>query len=158
MKQKYTLTIADMQINVVTDAPESSIEHIVGILDRKVRDILLKSKRCSRNEAALLCALDFCADKIQLKDELDELAGELEGVREELQASAQSVLQMISFGIARITGSLAGGLICFIQFPAPMGMFPVHWYDGDKGKPHKYLFYGLYLAQLVVFGLLAKMI
>lgn len=87
MKQKYTLTIADMQINVVTDAPESSIEHIVGILDRKVRDILLKSKRCSRNEAALLCALDFCADKIQLKDELDELAGELEGVREELQAA-----------------------------------------------------------------------
>lgn len=32
-------------------------------------------------------------------------------VREELQASAQSVLQMISFGVARIVGSLAGGLI-----------------------------------------------
>ena len=32
-------------------------------------------------------------------------------VDRELQASAQSVLQMISFGIARIVGSLAGGLI-----------------------------------------------
>lgn len=32
-------------------------------------------------------------------------------VDEQLQASAQSVLQMISFGVARIVGSLGGGLI-----------------------------------------------
>ena len=36
-----------------------------------------------------------------------------------------------------------------------MGMFAVHWYDGDKSKPHKYLFHILYLAQLVVFAVIA---
>ena len=87
MKQKYTLTIADMQINVVTEAPKEAIDRIVGILDRKVRDILLKSKRCSRNEAALLCALDFCADKMQIKESLDELEGEVEALRADLQAA-----------------------------------------------------------------------
>lgn len=89
MKQKYTLTIADMQINVVTEAPKESIDRIVGILDRKVRDILLKSKRCSRNEAALLCALDFCADKMQIKESLDELESEAEGLRADLQAAIE---------------------------------------------------------------------
>ena len=72
MKQKYTLSIADMEINVITDEPQESVERIVGILDRKMRDISLKSKRCSKNEAALLCALDFCADKMITKEQLDE--------------------------------------------------------------------------------------
>lgn len=87
MKQKYTLTIADMDINVITEEPESSIEHIVGILDRKVREILLKSKRCSKNEAALLCALDFCADKVKLKEDLEEAESDLERANEELKSA-----------------------------------------------------------------------
>ena len=73
MKQKYTLSIADMEINVITDEPQESVEYIVGILDRKMREIALKSKRCSRNEAALLCALDFCADKVKAKEQIEEL-------------------------------------------------------------------------------------
>ena len=51
-----------------------------------------------------------------------------------------------------------GALICLLQFPAPMGMFAVHWYDGSKGKPHKYLFYSLYLGQLVVFAILSALL
>ena len=44
-------------------------------------------------------------------------------VSRELQASAQSVLQMISFGIARIVGSLAGGLIADASgIPSVYGM------------------------------------
>ena len=73
MKQKYTLSIADMEINVITDEPQESVEYIVGILDRKMREIALKSKKCTKNEAALLCALDLCADKIRLKQELEEV-------------------------------------------------------------------------------------
>ena len=53
MKQKYTLLIADMEINVVTDEPQESVEYIVGILDRKIREIILKNwkpegNRCRR--------------------------------------------------------------------------------------------------------------
>jgi cell division protein ZapA (FtsZ GTPase activity inhibitor) len=85
MKQKYTLTIADMEVNVVTDESEEAVEYIVGMLDRKMREILLKSRRCTKNEAALLCALDFCADKVKTKELLDELESDLDAAESELK-------------------------------------------------------------------------
>ena len=85
MKQKYTLSIADMEINVVTDEPQESVERILGILDRKIRDISLKSRRCSKNEAALLCALDFCADKMATKAQLDEAEEKLEDLNDKYE-------------------------------------------------------------------------
>ena len=73
MKQKYSLMIADIQLSVVTDAPHEEVEKIVGILDRRMREINLKSRRCSKNEAALLCALDFCAERLSLQEKNAEL-------------------------------------------------------------------------------------
>ncbi len=97
MKQKYTLSIADMEINVVTDQSPESVERIVGILDRKMREIALKSKRCTKGEAAVLCALDFCADKIKLKeereaidDEIEELNTKIEHLEEKLELVAKN--------------------------------------------------------------------
>ena len=58
MKQKYTITIAAVQMNIITDEAPEAVETVVGILDRKMREISLKSgNRCPKNEAALLCAL-----------------------------------------------------------------------------------------------------
>ena len=77
MKKKYALVISDVEMNVVTDAPWESVEKIVGILDRKMRDINLKSYRCTKNQAALLCALEYCSEKLELQErnaELEELA------------------------------------------------------------------------------------
>ena len=94
MKQKYTLLIADMEINVVTDQPQESVEYIVGILDRKIREIILKSKRCSKNEAALLCALDFCAEKIQIKERTEELENLLGDTRDDM-AQMEEKIEML---------------------------------------------------------------
>ena len=85
MKQKYTLTIADMEVNVITDENEDTVNYIVGMLDRKMREIILKSRRCSKNEAALLCALDFCADKVKTKEMLEELESDLDAAESELK-------------------------------------------------------------------------
>ena len=73
MKKKYTLVIADVEMNVVTEASWESVEKIVGILDRKMRDINLKSYRCTKNQAALLCALEYCSEKLELQERNDEL-------------------------------------------------------------------------------------
>ena len=85
MKQKYTLSIAEMEINVITDEPQESVEYIVGILDRKMREIALKSKKCTKNEAAILCALDLCADKVKLKKELEEVSEALDERNEKFE-------------------------------------------------------------------------
>ena len=66
MKQKYTLNIADLQISVISDAPADEVEKVGMILDRKMREIYLKS-RCPKTEAALLCALSLASCKATLK-------------------------------------------------------------------------------------------
>lgn len=87
MKQKYTLNIADIQLNVVSDAAPEEVERIAGILDRKMREIYLHSRSCTKNEAALLCALEFCADRLGSQDRLTEL--------EELTGKYDEVLKLL---------------------------------------------------------------
>jgi hypothetical protein len=72
MKQKYTLSIADLQISIISDAPAEEVEKVGMILDRKMREIYLKS-RCPKTEAALLCAMDFAADRMSLQAQISEL-------------------------------------------------------------------------------------
>lgn len=73
MKQKYTITIGDVQMNVISEESPESVEKVVGHVDRKIREINLKSSRCSKHEAALLCALDYCTEKLSLQGKLNEL-------------------------------------------------------------------------------------
>lgn len=72
-KKKYSLVIADMQLNVIADADPEEVDMLVGILDRKMREITLKSRSCSKNEAALLCALDFCAERLAMSEQMTQL-------------------------------------------------------------------------------------
>ena len=72
-KKRYSLSIADMQINIISDAAPEEIDQLVGILDRKMREINLKSRACSKNEAALLCALEFCAGNLSMTDRISVL-------------------------------------------------------------------------------------
>lgn len=103
MKKKYTLVIADVEMNVLTDAPWESVEKIVGILDRKMRDINLKSHRCTKNQAALLCALEYCSEKLALQErnaELEELA---EQDAATIEAGEQKIAELQA-EIARLQG------------------------------------------------------
>lgn len=102
-KKKYTLVISDVEMNVLTDAPWESVEKIVGILDRKMRDIHLKSYRCTKNQAALLCALEYCAEKLTLQ----ERNAELEEIAEQDAATIEQKEQKIAeleAEIARLQG------------------------------------------------------
>ena len=68
MKQKYKIIVADMELNIVSDASPDEVENIAGILDRRMRDINLKSPRCTKNEAAILCALSYCSERIAMQE------------------------------------------------------------------------------------------
>ncbi len=97
MKQKVTLHIADFQISVLTDASMDEVEHISGVLDRKMREIYLKS-RCPKTEAALLCALDFAAERAtqqaeiaELTDRCEKYALVLDNLKERTEAQADEL-------------------------------------------------------------------
>ena len=59
MKKKYTLTIADIPLNVTVDESPETVEYIVGVIDRKMREILLRSKYCPKTQAAVAMAAEI---------------------------------------------------------------------------------------------------
>ena len=99
MKQKYTITVADMEMNVISDESAEAVEALVGIVDRKMREITLMSKRCSKTEAALLCALDYCSDKIKAQRKVKALEAKLaltEAAVEELELENEKLRQELA--------------------------------------------------------------
>lgn len=94
MKQKYTITVADMELNIVSDASPDEVENIVGILDRRMRDINLKSPRCTKNEAAILCALSYCSERIAMQEafkKVEKDAFRFAGENEKLKKTIESM-------------------------------------------------------------------
>ena len=103
MKKKFTVVIADVEMNVLTDAPTETVEKIVGMLDRRMRDIHLKSNRCTKNQAALLCALEYCSEKLGLQERNDELEAQAEEDAEILAAKEQRIAELEA-ELARVQG------------------------------------------------------
>ncbi|MBQ5834019.1 MAG: cell division protein ZapA [Clostridia bacterium] len=94
MKQKYTITVADMELNIISDASPDEVENIVGILDRRMRDINLKSPRCTKNEAAILCALSYCSERIAMQEafkKVEKDAFRFAGENEKLKQTIESM-------------------------------------------------------------------
>ena len=77
MRQKYTITVADIQMNVISEESPEAVEALVGLVDRKMREICSASKSCSKSEAALLCALDYCSERIKIQRKLKALEAKL---------------------------------------------------------------------------------
>lgn len=89
MKQKYSIVIAGTEMNVITEESEDFVSEVVGILDRKIREINIASKRCSKSEAALLCALDYCSDKIKIQKKLRTTDAEMALLRAQVNRLTQ---------------------------------------------------------------------
>ena len=77
MRQRYTITIADIEMNVISEESPEAVEALVGLVDRKMREIGAASKRCSKTEAALRCALDHCSERIKSQRKLKALEAKL---------------------------------------------------------------------------------
>ncbi len=98
MKQKYTITVADMELNIISDASPDEVESIVGILDRRMREINLRSPRCTKNEAAILCALSYCSERIAMQEafkKVEKDAFRFAGENEKLKKTIETMQEEI---------------------------------------------------------------
>ena len=87
MKQKYTIRISDIEINVISEESPEAVEALVSLVDRKMREVLAGA-RCSKTDAALLCALDYCSERIKAQRRIKTLESKLmlaESTVEELE-------------------------------------------------------------------------
>lgn len=101
MKQKYTIRVADIEMNVISEESPEAVEALVGIVDRKMREIEGASKRCSKSEAALLCALDYCSERIKAQRKIKTLESRLqiaETTVEELELENEKLRAQLSGG------------------------------------------------------------
>ena len=94
MKQKYTITISDVQMNVITEESPEAVEALVGLVDRKMREITGGGRQCPKSEAALLCALDYCSERIKSQRKVKSLETKLaftETALEELELENEAL-------------------------------------------------------------------
>ena len=118
------ITVADMELSIVSDATPEEVENVVGILDRRMRDINLKSPHCTKNEAAILCALSYCSERISMQESYKKMeseafryAAENERLRktiEKLQAETESLkgdITVMRSLLDRAMGANADGTI-----------------------------------------------
>lgn len=136
-KRKIEVTIAGITISLVTDESESFVNTVISRMDSTMSALLSKNVKRSRLDAAMLCAIDFCGDKIlaekrvrnleaqislydvnlrRLKDENAALRKKLEGdmpeEKKEEKIGAHIIGEQISIGdsvsSASEVGSAAG--------------------------------------------------
>ena len=77
MKEKITLVVSGVKITVVTENDPEYVKSLGRLLEKRVSDLVISSTSCQKNEALLLCALDYLDERNKLAKENEELKAEL---------------------------------------------------------------------------------
>ncbi len=83
MKQKLTLVVSGVKITIVTDDDPSYVKGLGRLLEERVSDIVISSADRQKNEALLLCALDYLDESTKLRKENEELKKEIEKLKKQ---------------------------------------------------------------------------
>ena len=74
MKQKFSVTVADVTMNIVCEETQENINTATAALNEKISAITAASNNtCTRTDAALLAALDFVTQNIHLAERAAEV-------------------------------------------------------------------------------------
>ena len=74
MRQKFAITVADVQMNIVCEESQEMVDAAVAAIDKQIRALTSDRNRfCTKTEAALLTALDFSTRVMHLEERIREL-------------------------------------------------------------------------------------
>ena len=76
-KRKIDVEIAGLKMSLVTDETEPFVESVVRRVNDSMNSLLQSSKNRTRLDAALLCALDFCSDKLTAEKRVRNLEAQI---------------------------------------------------------------------------------
>jgi cell division protein ZapA (FtsZ GTPase activity inhibitor) len=72
------------------------VETLVSTVDRRMRDIAVMSPRLSKSESAILCAIDYCADKLKGETHAKEMEQQIAALSAELETLKQAHAELIA--------------------------------------------------------------
>ncbi len=76
-KKKVTVKIAGVPLTLVTDEPQDFVDAVSEAVNERVVEVTRNSYRINRADAALLCAVDFCGDKLKAEKKVRNLETQL---------------------------------------------------------------------------------
>lgn len=80
-KNRYTVEIAGSHLTLSADESEEYVLGLAKLIENRLNAIL-SSKKCTRQDAVLLCCLEFLDDKCKTKLALDEANEQLTAQKE----------------------------------------------------------------------------
>lgn len=101
MKQSVKVQVAGVSFHVVTSDSEERTEHIAKLVNSKINNLVLQTTNCTKMKAAALCAMDYCSEVMELREEVQRLKKQLEkaqGQRNMKNKSAESFLTELDGG------------------------------------------------------------
>lgn len=78
MKERFNIEIADIQFSIVSDEGEEFVRQTVETVDKRVKDLIINNKRCSKLDAVILCALDYCGERQKAEKKIRSLEAQVE--------------------------------------------------------------------------------
>ncbi len=75
--EKYDIEVAGIAMTVKTDENEDFVKYVVAELDERIRTMTQKNLNCSKTEAAILSALDYCCEKIRFEKKIKNLEAQV---------------------------------------------------------------------------------
>ena len=76
IKRKVYLNIAGISMSLITDEPDAYVRSIEKKLDEHM-SALLRNVKLSQFDAAMLCAVEFCGDKLTAEKKLRNLEAQV---------------------------------------------------------------------------------
>ena len=73
MKQKFSVTVAGVPMNIVCEETQETIDTAVKTLNTQLQALSNANRSCSRTETALLSALDYVTRCLHLEERVKEL-------------------------------------------------------------------------------------
>lgn len=77
MKQRYTVEVAGSTLNLISEEKEEYVIGLAKIVSRKINDMVMSSKRCTKLEAAIIASLDYLDDKMKTAVKVDDLQSQI---------------------------------------------------------------------------------
>lgn len=76
-KKKYDVTIAGVEMSILSDEREEFVQRLVENLDAEISAITSQSKRCSTLDAVMLVALDSSSERIKAQKRVRNLEAQI---------------------------------------------------------------------------------